>query len=97
MGKFRDYELEKTQDQAALEHRDTKIQRLESENAKLNERIKVLEDALKKSYRKHWLNDERIGWQELGDIIYNALCISLGDDAFEKWLNEYRKALEVKP
>jgi chromosome segregation ATPase len=61
-----------------------------------DERIEVLEDALKKSYRKHWLNDEHIGWQELGDIIYNALCISLGDDGFEKWLNEYRAALEVK-
>ena len=64
--------------------------------AKLEESIKVLEDAVKRAYRKHWLNDPDIGWHELGEILHGALCNSLGDKGFVEWLNEYRKTLEVK-
>jgi len=71
--------------------------RLKVELIKANERIKVLEDAVKRAYRKHWLNDPDIGWHELGEILHDALCNSLGDKGFVEWLNEYRKTLEVKP
>jgi hypothetical protein len=65
-----------------------------------NERIKALEDAVKKAYCKHWLDDPDIAWSELGEILHDALCNSMGDKGFVEWLNEYRtarKALEVKP
>ena len=64
---------------------------------RLNEHIKVLENAVKRAYRKHWLNDPDIGWHALGEILHDALCNSLGDKGFVEWLNEYRKTLEVKP
>jgi hypothetical protein len=76
---------------------EAKIEHLEKAHSKLEEHIKVLEDAVKRAYRKHWLNDPDIGWHELGEVLHDALCNSLGDKGFVEWLNEYRAALEVKP
>lgn len=45
----------------------------------------ILLDAVKMAYRKHWLNDESIGWDELGDILHNAICNVIGDDGYMKW------------
>jgi hypothetical protein len=47
--------------------------------------------ALKRVYRKHWLDDESIGWEELGTEIQECLCGVMGDDWFVQWL-ERRKA-----
>jgi hypothetical protein len=41
--------------------------------------------ALKMAYRKHVKMDESIGWDELSDVLCDALCEAEGDEAFQKW------------
>ena len=43
--------------------------------------------ACKLAYRKHHLGDVSIGWEELAEVLMNALCNEMGDDAFQKWLH----------
>ena len=50
----------------------------------------ALLDTVKLAYRKHCMNDDSIGWEELGGLLHTALCESLGDDGYCEWL----KALE---
>lgn len=42
--------------------------------------------AVKCAYRKHHLNDDSIGWNELSDILLIALTETMRDEAFNKWL-----------
>ena len=42
-------------------------------------------NALKDTYRKHALEDERVGWHELSDTLCNALCNAMGDQEFVRW------------
>ena len=42
--------------------------------------------ACKAAYRKHHLGDESIGWEELSDILKEALCNAMGDDDFYLWV-----------
>ena len=42
-------------------------------------------------YRKHVLNDDRIGWIELSDAVMHALCEAMGDDGFVQWLQRQRE------
>lgn len=42
--------------------------------------------ALKLAYRKHHLNDDRIGWDELSGVMRDALCEAMGDGDFCQWL-----------
>ena len=72
-----------------------------SEFEKLSDRIASLEaekerllSAVKKAYRKHHLNDESIGWDELSDILMTAIVESIGDDNFVLWLDDLRKEVE---
>ena len=44
--------------------------------------------ACKAAYRKHCLNDESIGWDELSDILKEALCNAMSDEGFVLWLHE---------
>jgi hypothetical protein len=46
--------------------------------------------ACQMAYRKHVLDDDRIGWNELGDRLQTVLCESLGDPAFQAWLATVR-------
>ena len=46
---------------------------------------KLLE-VCKLAYRKHWLDDDRIGWEELGSALLSAICEAMGDENFQKWL-----------
>lgn len=41
--------------------------------------------ACKMAYRKHHLDDDSIGWDELADHLLNALCNAMGTDEFEEW------------
>ena len=50
--------------------------------------------AVQLCYRKHWLNDERIGWQELGTFLYDALAETMGDDEFVDWLKKTKKNID---
>ena len=42
-------------------------------------------DACKMAYRKHHLNDDTIGWYELGEILWNAICNEMVDDKALQW------------
>lgn len=56
----------------------------------LDERELLLK-ALQSAYLKHQKGDESIGWEELGDIMCNALAEVMGDNGFCEWLDEVRK------
>ena len=43
-------------------------------------------DILKMAYKKHVLNDESIGWDELGENLADAICNIIGADGFTEWL-----------
>lgn len=47
-------------------------------------------EACKLAYRKHVLNDDSVGWGELGDWLLDAICDAIGDDGYQKWLKETR-------
>ena len=38
------------------------------------------------AYRKHVLDDDGIGWQELSETLQTTLAEALGDQAFQDWL-----------
>lgn len=61
----------------------------------LSEKLKFdkqeLENAVKCAYRKHWLNDDSIGWDELGSILHSKLCNSMGDQQFIEWASAIAK------
>jgi len=42
--------------------------------------------AVQAAYRKHHLDDDRIGWDELGNILLDALCNQMGDGGYQAWL-----------
>ena len=42
--------------------------------------------ACKMAYRKHHLNDESIGWEELSEALLDALCNAMGDDGYQAWI-----------
>jgi hypothetical protein len=46
-------------------------------------------EALKLAYRKHVLGDQNIGWEELCSAIANALCNEIGDEAFQKFVEDF--------
>jgi hypothetical protein len=52
----------------------------------LTEREKELLHAVQMAYRKHWLDDDSIGWEELGKILNNAICNAIGDDGYKEWV-----------
>jgi hypothetical protein len=48
-------------------------------------------DACKQAYRKHVLEDAEIGWEKLGDNLNEALVNTMGDDAYNKWMDSLEK------
>lgn len=69
------------------------IAELGAESVRPDER---LVEALKLAYRKHWLNDDSIGWDELGDKLCDALCNAMGDKEFSLWLQQMKAAVGVE-
>lgn len=45
-------------------------------------------NAVQMAYRKHHMDDESIGWEELDQILFDALCNSMGDCGYQKWMSE---------
>lgn len=43
-------------------------------------------EAVKLAYRKHHLEDDTIGWEELSGALQDALCKAMGDSAFVEWM-----------
>ena len=37
------------------------------------------------AYAKHHLDCPDIGWAQLGDILHDAICNEIGDEAYIKW------------
>jgi len=37
------------------------------------------------AYAKHHLDCPDIGWEQLGDILHNAICNEIGDDKYIAW------------
>lgn len=58
--------------------------------ANTHNNFNLLLEMVKLAYQKHWMNDESIGWSELGDTLANALAEVMGDDEFCKWLKDKR-------
>lgn len=52
----------------------------------LNDRDERLLHAVLCAYAKHHLEHPDIGWEQLADILRDAICEEIGDDAFCKWL-----------
>ena len=44
-------------------------------------------EACKLAYRKHKLEDDSVGWNELESVLFDALCEEMGDDGFYNWLD----------
>lgn len=59
----------------------------EMESDTINKRML---ETLKKAYRKHVLNDDSIGWEELGEDMCSSLCEAMTDKGFQKWLKTIR-------
>ena len=43
------------------------------------------------AYTKHQHDNQHIGWDELGNILLDAICEAVGDDAFCKWNESIEK------
>ena len=51
--------------------------------------------ACQKAYRKHVSMDDSIGWDELGNILCDALCNAMGSDEFVRWNESYNQSLQI--
>jgi len=69
---------------------DMAFRRLERMNELERERLWLLK-VVKRAYQKHHLDDDNIGWDELGTELHNALCNSMGDDGFQEWMESRRR------
>jgi hypothetical protein len=47
--------------------------------------------ACKLAYRKHHLDDDSVGWDELSDALHNALCNEMGSQGFILWLKKQKE------
>lgn len=65
--------------------------RVNRELQDLKQREAELVEAVKATYRKHHLNDESIGWEELSTILLNTLCNVLGDVGYQEWMVTTKK------
>lgn len=45
-------------------------------------------------YRKHYMDDPNIGWEELGARVTDFICNTIGNHEFCEWLENTRKAME---
>ena len=43
------------------------------------------------AYAKHHLDCEDIGWNQLGDILHDAICNEIGDDKYSAWADLIKK------
>jgi hypothetical protein len=58
--------------------------------AELEQQLDTAIKVLKRTYRKHWLDDDSIGWDELGGELRDILCELIGETEFQKLLNEVK-------
>lgn len=53
--------------------------------------ISRLLGAVKMAYRKHHLDDQSIGWDELDARLMETLCEVMGDQGYQEWLAKIRE------
>lgn len=58
------------------------------DNATLIACVPEMLDVLKLAYRKHHLEDDSIGWEELSDKLSDALSNAMGPTGFVEWMQE---------
>ena len=62
-----------------------KVRLLQEEIGQIQIENSILLNAVRAAYRKHHLSDNSIGWEELSDILFDALCQSMGLDGYQEW------------
>jgi len=70
--------------QAEIAEKDQQVSELEKQTDYLLSIVKL-------AYRKHHLNDDSIGWNEFDDNLLEALCNTMGEDGYDKWIKEVTK------
>ena len=50
--------------------------------------------ACQMAYRKHHLDDDSIGWDELSNVLHDALCNVMTDEGFIEWLESLKNDVE---
>jgi len=48
-------------------------------------------DAAQMAYRKHHLDDDSIGWDELSEILLSAICDAMTDKGYQDWMKSLGK------
>jgi hypothetical protein len=48
-------------------------------------------EVCKKAYRKHVMQDEGVGWEELSEDLAGVLASVMGDEKFVEWLDSVGK------
>lgn len=46
------------------------------------------------AYAKHNLDCEDIGWSQLGDLLHNAICNEIGDEACIAWSDQMKDEMD---
>ena len=54
----------------------------------------ILLVAVQKAYRKHHMGDQNIGWEELSEVLLDALCEVMTDKGFQSWLHIAKKNIK---
>ena len=57
--------------------------------ALLSERNELLK-TVQLVYRKHCMDYDGIGWDELGGVLLDTLCNIMGNEGYEEWKNELK-------
>ena len=57
----------------------------------VSEREAALVEVCKKTYRKHVLQDDSIGWGQLSSCLGDTLAFVMGDKGFVAWLDTVSK------
>jgi len=53
-----------------------------------------IRDRCKLAYRKHHLDDESVGWEELGNALLDALCNEMGTDEYILWVKQTKAEMQ---
>lgn len=53
----------------------------------MTDKENILLEAVKMAYRKHHLGDDSIGWEELSNILCNAICNTIGNESYCQWVD----------
>ena len=55
----------------------------------MDEDTESLLEVVKKTYRKHVLDDSEVGWNELGEDLRMVLCNVMGHEDFNKFVDQF--------